>query len=304
MPFNSTKNHLFEHCGVKISIKGDKDLKLLTFFLKPLRMYFNSDMSELSPLEGQAISINHYSIFRWVGGLLVAFGLVAALWEILGYGSWLIYYGHPIGGILGVLGCILGTMVITIPPAIREIQQNGRSPLKVYVAFIDNFSENLGIGVGWFTTIMVIVVFVNVMLRYLFGRSLLALQDMSWYVFGVVFMIGAAYTLKHDRHVRVDVFYANYSPKRQVWVNFLGSLIFLVPFCLLGIYVSWGFVERSFLIQEISSDPGGLSARYLAKMMTPLGFFLVLLQGISLAFRSLLQLIGQLPIEQKEGGAH
>jgi TRAP-type mannitol/chloroaromatic compound transport system permease small subunit len=137
-------------------------------------------------------------------------------------------------------------------------------------------------------------------MRFVFNRGFLQLQDMSWYLFGVVFMIGAAFTLKHDRHVRVDIFYVNRSPRTKVWINMLGTIFFLIPFCVLGIYVSWGFFQQSFAVQETSPDPGGLAGRYLAKIMIPTGFGLILLQGIAILFTSILQLRGRWAIEEEE----
>ena len=110
-------------------------------------------------------------------------------------------------------------------------------------------------------------------------------------LFAVIFLIGAAYTLKHDRHVRVDVLYMKFSKKYQAWINFLGCIIFLIPFSILVIWASQKFVMNSFKFQEISPDPGGLPARYILKACVPLGFFLILLQGFSLMFRSLLTIL-------------
>lgn len=234
-------------------------------------------------------------ILKIIGGILVAIGGTAFVSEVWGF-SLLVYYGKAIGGFIGLAAILLGAMLITIATQQDNFKEAGNNVLKWYIVFVDGFNDILGIGVGWFTTIMVIVVFVNVVLRYVFGQGYLALQDLSWVLFGVVFMIGAAYTLRHDRHVRVDIFYVNYSPKTKLWVNLLGTLFFLVPFCLLGMYVSWPFVERAFAVQETSPDAGGLAARYLVKSMIPLGFFLILLEGISIMFKAALQLAGKLPM--------
>lgn len=240
-------------------------------------------------------------ILRIIGQGLVAVGLVAVLAEILDY-PLLIYYGDPIGGVLGIGGIFIGVTFITIATIAPEVRSRKPNLLELYTIFVDTFNEKLGTGVGWLTTVMVVVVFVNVVLRYVFGQSYLALQDMSWYVFGTVFLIGAAYTLRHDRHVRVDIFYVKYPPKVKVWVDLLGSIFLLIPFCILGLYVSGEFVERSFAIQETSPDAGGLAARYLAKSTISLGFILLLLQGISLIFRSILQLRGKLSLPEEESG--
>jgi TRAP-type mannitol/chloroaromatic compound transport system permease small subunit len=173
--------------------------------------------------------------------------------------------------------------------------------IRVYINFANQTSEKLGIAVSWLTTVMVIVVCVNVGFRYILGWSYLALQDLSWHLFGIIFLLGAPYTLLHDRHVRVDVFYINLSPKMKAWVNLLGGIVFLIPFCILGMWVSWDFVAKSYAMDERSPDPGGLPARYLLKGVIPLGFFFLLMQGLSLVFTSFLQITGKMELPESEG---
>lgn len=156
---------------------------------------------------------------------------------------------------------------------------------------IDSLNEVIGCLVSWLTTLLVLVVSYDVVIRYLFRKSSIAVQESEWHLFAVIFLIGAGYTLKHDRHVRVDVIYAKLSEKKQAWVNLLGSLIFLVPFSILIIWTSKDFVINSFLIRETSPDPGGLPARYILKASIPFGFFLLFLQGISLFLKSLLTIL-------------
>ena len=168
--------------------------------------------------------------------------------------------------------------------------------LKSYIRFVDSINEKLGILVSWITTFMVLVVCYDVVTRYFLKKSSVAVQELEWHLFAIIFLVGAAYTLKYDRHVRVDVLYMKFKPKTKAWVNFLGSLIFLLPVCLIGIWSSKNFVINSFLIGEGSPDPGGLPARYILKAVIPIGFFLLLLQGMALSFRSLIEITG------KEGG--
>ena len=219
-----------------------------------------------------------------VGGLLVVFGVVAAMAEVMGYPI-LIYYGTRVGGALGLISIVLGALIIGPEP---------------YIKYADSFADGVGWLVSWLATIMVIVVFVNVVLRYVFGKGMLALQDLSWYLFGVLYWLGAAYTLKYDRHVRVDIFYVNMRPRLKVWVNFLGVIFLLIPWCFLGVLISISFVESAFRVLETSPDPGGLPARWLLKATIPLGFIFLLIQGMSMLFTSFLQLRGKLPLP-KEG---
>ena len=161
-----------------------------------------------------------------------------------------------------------------------------------YVRFAESLSERVGLAVSWLTAVLVLVVCYDVFTRYLLQNSLVAVQEMQWHLFALVFLLGAAYTLKHDRHVRVDVLYSQFSPRTKALVNFVGSLLFLVPFCLIGIWASQMFVKTSFMIGETSPDPGGLPARFILKSAIPVGFFLVLLQGVALSFKSLAVVMG------------
>ena len=108
-------------------------------------------------------------------------------------------------------------------------------------------------------------------------------------VFALIFLFGAAYTLKHNEHVRVDVLYQSprlMNPRRRAWVDLLGTLFFLIPFCLLVITGSFPFVEGAWNTNEGSPDPGGLPARWLLKAAIPVGFTMLLLQGIAMMIRS------------------
>ena len=165
--------------------------------------------------------------------------------------------------------------------------------LRGVVSFVDNLNEKVGLGIAWLTTLLVLVVCYDVFTRYLLKNSSVAVQELEWHLFAMIFLIGAAYSFKHNKHVRVDVLYTNFTPKTQALVNFIGSLLFLVPFALVVIWSSRNFVINSFNMGEISPDPGGLPARYILKSMIPLGFFLLLLQGLSLSCQSLLTLLGE-----------
>ena len=159
---------------------------------------------------------------------------------------------------------------------------------------IDRFSETLGQGVSWLALIMILIGAFNAVVRYL-GRftgwnlSSNAYLELQWYLFSLVFLLGAAYTLRRDAHVRVDVIYGHLPPRAQSWINLLGTLFFLVPFSLFGLWVSWPSVRNSWRILEGSSDPGGLP-RYPIKTMILVAFFCLLLQAISEAIRSFYQL--------------
>jgi TRAP-type mannitol/chloroaromatic compound transport system permease small subunit len=159
---------------------------------------------------------------------------------------------------------------------------------------VDRFSdilEQIGTRVGervkWLTTALVILIFTDVALRYLFSQTSAWVIELEWHLFALIFIFGAAYTLKEDQHVRVDVFYTRFSPRKKAWVNLLGTLFFLIPWCLIIIYTSYYYAENSFAVKEISADPGGLPARYLIKFSITVGFALLLVQAIALCLRSI-----------------
>ncbi|MGD8306251.1 MAG: TRAP transporter small permease subunit, partial [Ignavibacteria bacterium] len=130
----------------------------------------------------------------------------------------------------------------------------------------------------------------DVIVRYLFEKSSVGLQELEWHIFALIFLLAAAYTLEIDEHVRVDVFFTRFSVKKKAWVDFIGSVIFLIPFCIIVILSSYEFIEISVRVGETSPDAGGLPARYILKSVIPISFFLMLLQGIALAFKSLIKI--------------
>jgi len=144
------------------------------------------------------------------------------------------------------------------------------------------------------------VVFVDVVMRYLFNTSFVFTQELEWWVFGFIFLIGAGYTLLHEGHVRVDIFYQKASPKVRAWINLIGVIGFLIPGCLMLIVTSWNFTLNAWSVMEGSPDPGGIPFRFIIKGAIPVGFTLVLLQGLSLGIHSLFQIMGREKVEEPE----
>jgi len=163
--------------------------------------------------------------------------------------------------------------------------------------FIDSINEWVGRGIAWVTLLMVLVVFTDVVMRYLFNTSYVFTQELEWHLFSVVFLVGAGYTLLYDGHVRVDIIYQAVSEKSRAWINLIGVIFFLVPGCYLIIYTSYNFAYDSWLALEGSADPGGIPYRFILKSAIPLGFGLLLLQGISLGIKSFLVICGQ-PLQE------
>lgn len=163
---------------------------------------------------------------------------------------------------------------------------------------IDRTNEWIGRVVYWLTLFMVLVGAYNALVRYLdrftgLGLSSNTYIELQWYMFSLVFLLGAAYTLKHDAHVRVDVLFSRLGPRGQAWINLLGTVLFLIPFCVLVLWTSWPTVSNSWLVSETSPDPGGLP-RYPIKTAIPAAFVLLMLQGVSLAIKQVAVLRGHL----------
>ncbi len=154
--------------------------------------------------------------------------------------------------------------------------------------FLDAFSIRVGHAVSWLTLLMVIVTFVIVVLRYVFGTGLIWLQESLTWMHAAVFMLGAAYTLQREEHVRVDIFYRKMSEQQRAWVNLLGVLVFIFPICAFFVYESVDYVAASWSLREVSRNSGGLSypAVPLLKSVLVIMPVAVALQGLALLLRA------------------
>ncbi len=169
---------------------------------------------------------------------------------------------------------------------------------------VDRFSEGTGRIVYWLTLLMVAVGSFNAIVRYLdkytgLGLSSNTYIELQWYLFGLVFLVGAGYTLKDNAHVRVDVFYGRLSRRGKAWINVAGTVLFLLPFCIAMLVVSWPAVRNSWAVLEVSPDPGGLP-RYPIKTVIPLAFVLLAAQGISLLIREVAVIVRSEDSEDSE----
>lgn len=152
--------------------------------------------------------------------------------------------------------------------------------------FIDTLTEWSGRALAWLTLLMMLILCLVVILRYGFSTGSVALQEAVTYLHGAIFMLGAAYTLKHDGHVRVDIFYRRFSPRAKAWVNSLGGILFVIPLCAYIFLISWEFVTQSWWIREVSSEPGGIPAVFLLKTLIPLMAINLGLQTLAEILRS------------------
>ncbi len=150
---------------------------------------------------------------------------------------------------------------------------------------IDGFSTAIGKCMWWLTLAMVLIGAYNVITRYLgqyLGVQLSAnvYLELQTYAFDLVFLLGAAYVLRADAHVRVDIIYSRLGARARAWIDIFGTFAFLIPFCLMGLYFSVGYVERSWATLEQSPNPGGLP-RYPIKTVILIAFAMLIAQGLS-----------------------
>ena len=154
---------------------------------------------------------------------------------------------------------------------------------------VDRMNDAIGTAIAWLSLFMVLFGAYNAVARWAtrivgFNLSSNAFNELQWYAFSTIFLLGAAWGLRHDVHVRVDVVYSRLSARARAWIDLLGSLLFLLPFCVMMLWVSWPPVMRSFLIREVSPDPGGLP-RWPIKALLLVSFALLFVQGLAIAVR-------------------
>lgn len=159
------------------------------------------------------------------------------------------------------------------------------------VRSIDTFTDRSGRILAWLSLAMAALTALIVFLRYGFNFGSIAAQEAVTYMHACLFMLGAAYTLKVGGHVRVDIFYQRFSPRGQAWVNSLGGIVFLLPFCVFIFGVSWNYVAESWAIMERSAEPGGIPAVFLLKSLIPLMAVNLFCQGLAEVLRNALVLV-------------
>lgn len=156
------------------------------------------------------------------------------------------------------------------------------------VAFIENITERTGKAISWLSLLLVLLICADVFMRYVFDFTLIWVIELEIYFFAFLFLIGSAYAFKHDKHVRVDVFYQNKSKKGKAWINLLGGLFFLLPWGLIIIWVSYNYAWFSLQMNEGSPQPGGLPALYILKFSICIAFILLCLQAIASILKSVI----------------
>jgi TRAP-type mannitol/chloroaromatic compound transport system permease small subunit len=163
-----------------------------------------------------------------------------------------------------------------------------------FAGVIDRMNEAIGKGVGWLILLAIFVSAINAVVRKLFNVSSNAWLELQWYLYGAAFLGAAAYTLKQNEHIRIDIVYGLFSRRRQHWIDLLGHLFFLMPFVLMMIWMFVPYVAQSWRIGEISTNSGGLTL-WPAKSLLLIGFGLLALQGVSEIIKKIAVMRGIIP---------
>jgi len=163
----------------------------------------------------------------------------------------------------------------------HENRQARGERLQSLIATLEAIGVATGRMVAWLSLSMVAVTFLVVVLRYAFDLGWIAMQESVTYMHAALFMLGGAYTLQRDDHVRVDIFYQKLSRHGRAWVDLLGTLLLLVPLCLFFLWTGWGYVLESWGMREGSPEAGGIPGVYLLKTLMLLMPALMLIQGLA-----------------------
>lgn len=162
--------------------------------------------------------------------------------------------------------------------------------LQRFSEIIDKLNQAIGRGISWCTFVLMIIVCLDVGRRLIFNQTAAWILEAEWHLFALIFLMGAGYTFLHDRHVRVDVFYSTMSIKDKAWVNIIGIVLLLLPWCTFLIYWSMHYAWQSYDIGESSPNPNGLPAWWPIKFVIPLGLGLLAAQGLSELAKNILHL--------------
>lgn len=153
---------------------------------------------------------------------------------------------------------------------------------------LESLNERAGRVFAWSSSLLVWLICADVVMRYCFNFTLIWVIELETYLFALVIMMASGYAFRHDRHVRVDVFYSTYSEKKKAWINLVGGVCLLLPWCLISSYVCFYYFLKSVRIGESSPQPGGLPALYCLKFILFAGFLLLLVQAIASILKSII----------------
>jgi len=163
---------------------------------------------------------------------------------------------------------------------------------------IDALNEKVGLIANWLVLLACFISAGNALMRYGFSLSSNAWLEIQWYLFAGMVMLGASYTLQVNGHVRVDVFYSRYSERARLWLDLLGGILFLLPMAVIIGWLSWPLFMNSYAVGEISANAGGL-LRWPVKILIPLGFLLLALQGVSEIIKRVAALTARIRLDDR-----
>lgn len=166
--------------------------------------------------------------------------------------------------------------------------------LLAFSAAVDRFNDWVGRIIYWAVLVSVVISAGNASVRYLFHTSSNAWLEVQWYLFSAVFMLCAGYTLLRNEHIRIDVIVSRFSEKTLTWIDIIGTVFFLLPISIIIMYLSWPVLVDSFVRHEMSSDAGGL-IRWPVKLLIPVGFLFLVIQGLSELIKRIAFLKGLIP---------
>jgi TRAP-type mannitol/chloroaromatic compound transport system permease small subunit len=153
--------------------------------------------------------------------------------------------------------------------------------------FFDTIADYIGYLCSFLMIAMMLNIFYDVFMRYVFKSGSIAFQELEWHIFSLIILLGTSYTLKEDGHVRVDILYTKFSEKKKAIVNIVGAFIFITPIALLVALGSVEFVLEAFHTHEVSGDPGGLTHRWIIKSFIPFSFWLLIFISVGFVIKNI-----------------
>lgn len=166
-------------------------------------------------------------------------------------------------------------------------------PHTAFSRWVDRCVNKIGEWVSWLWLVLLVVIVLNVVMRYLLGEGRIEFEEIQWHLYAIGFLLGLSYAHSNDAHIRVDVVRARLSPRHQAWIELYGILLLFLPFTLLVLYFSVPFIQYSYSTGEVSGAPGGLPYRWVIKSFLWIGFALLLLSGIARLSRVWRYLFGE-----------
>jgi TRAP-type mannitol/chloroaromatic compound transport system permease small subunit len=167
------------------------------------------------------------------------------------------------------------------PAAVRE-----ESPLRRFARAVDATQDRFGRGLAWLMLVMVLVVFFDVVMRYVINRSWVFTQELEWYLFAITYLLAGGYVMLYDEHVRVDILYSRFSARKKAWFDFVLLFVFFYPSALMIVWTTWPFFRNALSVWEGSPDPGGIPARWALKAVIILAFLVMMIQAASQAIKN------------------